>query len=56
MTTLDIFKRELNLLTVEMQRCNNSRIKNQILSDILLIQSAVIDILKTAERAIHKKV
>jgi hypothetical protein len=56
MSTLDIFKKELNLLTVEMQRCNNSRIKNQILSDILLIHNAVIDLLKTAERAYHKKI
>ncbi|MEK3857115.1 hypothetical protein [Cytobacillus sp. FSL H8-0458] len=56
MSTLDIFKKELNLLAAEMQRCNNSKIKNQILSDILLIQNAVIDILRTAERAIHKKI
>lgn len=46
MTTLDIFMKELNLLTVEMQRCNNTKIKEQILNDILLIHNAVKDLLK----------
>ncbi|WP_197205123.1 hypothetical protein [Cytobacillus firmus] len=51
MTTLDIFMKELNLLTVEMQRCTNTKIKEQILNDILLIHNAVKDLLKKLTEA-----
>ncbi|WP_394580786.1 hypothetical protein [Cytobacillus firmus] len=51
MTTLDIFKKELNLLIDEMQRCTNTKIKEQILNDILLIHNAVKDQLRKLTEA-----
>ncbi|MBN8201593.1 hypothetical protein [Bacillus sp. NTK034] len=45
MSTIDIFKKELLLLTGEMDRCKNVKIKKQIFNDILLIQNAVQNLL-----------
>ncbi|KAF0825097.1 hypothetical protein ACOSZF_08765 [Cytobacillus firmus] len=45
MSTIDILKKELGLLTGEMNRCKNAKIKKQILNDIRLIQSAIQNLL-----------
>jgi hypothetical protein len=50
MSTIDIFKKELKLLTGEMDRCRNTKIKKQILNDIRHIQSAVQNLLKETEQ------
>lgn len=50
MSTIDIFKKELALLTGEMNRCKNAKIKKQILNDIRLIQSAIQNLLKDTEQ------
>lgn len=50
MNTIDIFKKELALLTDEMDRCKNAKIKKQILNDIRLIQRAVQNLLKDTEQ------
>ncbi|WP_160169249.1 hypothetical protein [Cytobacillus firmus] len=50
MSTIDIFKKEMEQLMQDFERCKDTAVKKQILHDIRLLDRAIQDLNKSTER------